>query len=280
MGIKKFNPTSPGRRWMNGATYEELTRTKPEKSLLRPRKQRAGRNNQGRVTTRQRGGGAKRRIRVVDFKRDKFGIPARVASIEYDPNRSARIALVCYADGEKRYILAAEGQRVGDTIVSARAEAAEIRVGNCMPLRYIPLGTQVHNLELQVGRGGQLVRSAGTSAQIMAKEGDYAQLRMPSGEVRLVHMDCLATVGVVGNAEHSLLTLGKAGRTRHLGRRPEVRGSAMTPRDHPHGGGEGKAPIGMPGPKTPWGRPTLGYKTRKNKRTNRFIVRRRGSERR
>jgi large subunit ribosomal protein L2 len=278
MGIKKFKPTSPGRRWASGASFAEVTRTKAEKSLLRPRKQNSGRNNQGRITTRHRGGGAKRRIRIVDFKRDKFGIPARVAAIEYDPNRSARLALLFYADGEKRYILAAEGLRVGDTVVSAR-EAIEIRVGNCMPLRFIPLGTQVHNLELYEGKGGQMVRSAGTSAQIMAKEGEYAQLRMPSGEVRRVRQNCLATIGGVGNAEHSLVTLGKAGRSRHLGRRPEVRGSAMTPRDHPHGGGEGKAPIGMPGPKTPWGKPTLGYKTRKNKRTNRFIVRRRGSER-
>ena len=278
MAIKKFKPTSPGRRWASGASFSELTQPKPERSLLRPRKQNAGRNNQGRVTTRQRGGGAKRRIRVVDFKRDKFGIPARVATIEYDPGRSARIALLHYADGEKRYILAAEGQRVGDTVLSAR-EAIEIRVGNCMPLRHIPPGTQIHNLEMTEGKGGQLVRSAGTSAQLMAKEGDYAQLRMPSGEVRRIRQDCLAPIGVVGNSEHSLITLGKAGRTRHRGRRPEVRGSAMTPRDHPHGGGEGKAPIGMPGPKTPWGKPTLGYKTRKNKRTDRFIVRRRGSER-
>jgi large subunit ribosomal protein L2 len=278
MAIKKFKPTSPGRRWASGDSFAEVTRTRPEKSLLRPRKQNAGRNNQGRVTIRQRGGGAKRRIRVVDFKRDKFGIPARVATIEYDPGRSARIALLHYADGEKRYILAAEGQRVGDTVLSSR-EAIEIRVGNCMPLRHIPLGSQVHNLELTEGKGGQLVRSAGTSAQLMAKEGDYAQLRMPSGEVRRIRQECLATIGRVGNSEHSLVTLGKAGRTRHRGRRPEVRGSAMTPRDHPHGGGEGKAPIGMPGPKTPWGKPTLGYKTRKNKRTDRFIVRRRGSER-
>jgi len=278
MGIKKFKPTSPGRRWASGPAFDEITQTAPEKSLLRPRKQRAGRNNQGRITVRQRGGGAKRRIRTVDFKRDKFGIPARVATIEYDPGRSARIALLHYADGEKRYILAAEGLRVNDTVVSSR-EAVDIRVGNCMPLRHIPLGTQVHNLELTMGKGGQLVRSAGAAAQIMAKEGEYAQLRMPSGEVRRVRQDCLATVGVVGNAEHSLVTLGKAGRTRHLGRRPEVRGTVMTPRDHPHGGGEGKAPIGMAGPKTPWGKPTLGYKTRKNKRTNRFIVRRRGATR-
>lgn len=276
MAIKKFKPTSPGRRWMSGASFEEITREEPEKALLRPRKQKAGRNNQGRITVRHRGGGAKRRLRVIDFKRDKFDIPARVASIEYDPNRSARIALLHYADGEKRYILAAEGLRVGDTLISSR-HAVEVRVGNAMPLRYIPLGTQVHNLELNVGRGGQLVRSAGTSAQLMAKEGDYAHVRMPSGEVRLIRLDCMATIGVVGNAEHSLISLGKAGRKRYLGRRPEVRGSAMTPRDHPHGGGEGRCPVGMPGPKTPWGKPTLGYRTRRNKRTDRFIVRRRGA---
>jgi large subunit ribosomal protein L2 len=277
MGIKKYKPTSPGRRWMSGSTFDEVTRKRPEKSLLRPRKQKAGRSNQGRITIRQRGGGAKRRYRVVDFKRDKFGVPGRVVAVEYDPNRSARLALLHYADGEKRYILAPEGLRIGDKLVSTR-EAGDIRVGNCMPLRYIPLGTQVHNLELYQGKGGQLVRSAGTSAQVMAKDGDYATIRMPSGEVRLIRQDCLATIGAVGNAEHALLSLGKAGRTRHRGRRPEVRGSAMTPRDHPHGGGEGKAPIGMPGPKTPWGKPTLGYRTRKNKRTDRFIVRRRGQK--
>lgn len=276
MAIKKFKPTSPGRRWMSGASFEEITREEPEKALLRPRKQKAGRNNQGRITVRHRGGGAKRRLRVIDFKRDKFDIPARVASIEYDPNRSARIALLHYADGEKRYILAAEGLRVGDTLISSR-NAVEVRVGNAMPLRHIPLGTQVHNLELYAGRGGQLVRSAGTSAQVMAKEGDYAHIRMPSGEVRLIRLDCMATIGVVSNPEHSLISLGKAGRKRHLGRRPEVRGSAMTPRDHPHGGGEGRCPVGMPGPKTPWGKPTLGYRTRKNKRTDRFIIRRRGA---
>lgn len=276
MAIKKFKPTSPGRRWMSGASFEEITREEPEKALLRPRKQKAGRNNQGRITVRHRGGGAKRRLRVIDFKRDKFDVPARVASIEYDPNRSARIALLHYADGEKRYILAAEGLRVGDTLISSR-NAVEVRVGNAMPLRHIPLGTQVHNLELNVGRGGQLVRSAGTSAQLMAKEGDYAHVRMPSGEVRLIRLDCMATIGVVSNPEHSLISLGKAGRKRHLGRRPEVRGSAMTPRDHPHGGGEGRCPVGMPGPKTPWGKPTLGYRTRRNKRTDRFIIRRRGA---
>ncbi len=278
MAIKKYKPTSPGRRWMSGTSFDEITRERPEKSLLRARKQQAGRDNKGRTAVRHRGGGAKRRYRVVDFKRDKFGIPARVASVEYDPNRSARIALLHYVDGEKRYILAPEGLRVGDTLVSS-LEAGEIRVGNTMPLRYIPLGTQVHNLELRQGRGGQLVRAAGTSAQLMAKEGDYAHVRMPSGEVRLIQQDCVATIGVVGNAEHSLIKLGKAGRKRYLGRRPHVRGSAMTPRDHPHGGGEGRSPIGMPGPKSPWGKPTLGYRTRRNKRTDRFIVRRRGRKR-
>lgn len=278
MGIKKYKPTSPGRRWMSGPSFEEITQTRPEKSLLRSKKQQAGRNNQGRITTRHRGGGAKRRYRIVDFKRNKFGIPAKVASIEYDPNRSARIALLHYVDGEKRYILAPDGLRTGDRLVSDRA-AVEIRVGNAMPLRYIPLGTQIHNVELYQGKGGQLVRAAGTSAQLMAKEGDYATLRMPSGEMRMIHLDCMATIGVVGNAEHALIKLGKAGRKRYLGRRPKTRGTAMTPDAHPHGGGEGKAPIGMPGPKTPWGKPTLGYRTRRNKRTDRFIVRRRGKRR-
>jgi len=278
MGIKKYKPTSPGRRWMSGASFEEITQTRPEKSLLRSKKQQAGRNNQGRITTRHRGGGAKRRYRIVDFKRNKFGIPARVASIEYDPNRSARIALLHYIDGEKRYILAPDGLRTGDMLVSDRAPV-EIRVGNAMPLRHIPLGTQIHNVELYRGKGGQLVRAAGTSAQLMTKEGDYATLRMPSGEMRMIHMDCMATIGVVGNAEHALIKLGKAGRKRYLGRRPKTRGTAMTPNAHPHGGGEGKAPVGMPGPKTPWGKPTLGYRTRRNKRTDRFIVRRRGKRR-
>ena len=278
MPVREHKPTSPGRRTHTSLDKKELDSKRAERSLLVVRKGKAGRNRDGHVTTRHRGGGHKRMIRMVDFKRDKDNIPAKVAAIEYDPGRSANLALLHYADGEKRYILAAEGQRVGDTVLSAR-EAIEIRVGNCMPLRHIPPGTQVHNLELTQGKGGQLVRSAGTSAQLMAKEGDYAHLRMPSGEVRRIRQDCLATIGVVGNSEHSLITLGKAGRTRHRGCRPEVRGSAMTPRDHPHGGGEGKAPFGMPGPKTPWGKPTLGYKTRKNKRTDRFIVRRRGSER-
>lgn len=277
MGTKKYKPTSPGRRWMSGSSFEEITTDEPEKSLLRPRKQKAGRSK-GKISIRYRGGGAKRRYRVIDFKREKFGVPAKVATIEYDPNRSARIALLHYADGEKRYILAPDGLRVGDEIVSDR-EPVDIRVGNAMPLRYVPLGTQVHNIELKRGRGGQLVRAAGTSAQLMAKEGDYAHVRLPSGEVRLIHLDCMATLGQVGNAEHALIKLGKAGRKRHLGRRPHNRGSARTPEAHPHGGGEGKSPIGMPGPKSPWGKPTLGKRTRRNKRTDKFIVRRRGKRR-
>lgn len=278
MAIKKFKPTSPGRRWSSGSTFEEITRKERHKPLLRPKKQRAGRDNKGRISVRHRGGGAKRQHRVIDFKRNKHGVPAKVHSIEYDPNRSARIALLHYVDGEKRYILAPAGLRVGDTVLSDR-EPVEIRVGNAMPLRHIPLGAQIHNIELTPGRGGQLARSAGTSAQLMAKEGKYAHVRMPSGEVRLIHLECMATLGAVGNAEHFLVKLGKAGRKRHRGRRPGVRGSAMTPRDHPHGGGEGRAPIGMPSPKSPWGKPTLGYRTRRNKRTDRFIVRRRGKKR-
>jgi large subunit ribosomal protein L2 len=278
MAIKKFKPTSPGRRWSSGSTFEEITRKEPHKPLLQPRKQRAGRDNKGRISVRHRGGGAKRHHRVIDFKRNKHGVPAKVHSIEYDPNRSARIALLHYVDGEKRYILAPAGLRVGDTVVSDR-EPVEIRVGNAMPLRHIPLGAQIHNIELNRGRGGQLARSAGTSAQLMAKEGKYAHVRMPSGEVRLIHLECMATLGAVGNAEHFLVKLGKAGRKRHRGWRPAVRGTAMTPRDHPHGGGEGRSPVGMPGPKSPWGKPTLGYRTRRNKRTDRFIVRRRGKKR-
>ena len=273
MAIKKFKPTSPGRRWMSGASFEEITREEPEKALLRPRKQKAGRNNQGRITVRHRGGGAKRRLRVIDFKRDKFDIPARVASIEYDPNRSARIALLVYADGEKRYIIAPLELKVGDTVISA--PDAEIRPGNTLPLENIPLGTMVHNVELHVGKGGQIARAAGTAAQVMAKEGKYVLLRLPSGEMRLVDKRCKATIGQVGNIDHSNIKLGKAGRKRWLGWRPTVRGSAMTPRDHPHGGGEGRSPIGMPGPKTPWGKPALGYKTRRNKATDKYIVRRR-----
>jgi large subunit ribosomal protein L2 len=273
MPVKTYKPTSPGRRGMSVSTFEEITRTKPEKSLLAPLKQKAGRNNQGRITVRHRGGGHKQRYRIIDFKRNKFGVPAKVSSIEYDPNRTARIALLTYADGEKRYILAPVGLKVGDRVMSG--PEAEIRVGNALPILRIPLGTQVHNIELQPGKGAQLVRAAGTSAQVVAKEGSYAQIRMPSGEVRLVSQNCLATIGQVGNVDHSNITLGKAGRKRWLGIRPTVRGSAMDPNSHPHGGGEGKSPIGMPGPKTPWGKPALGAKTRKNKRTEKYIVRRR-----
>ncbi len=276
MAIKMYKPTSPGRRGMSVSTFEEITRSTPERSLLRPLRQRAGRNNTGRVTVRHRGGGHKRMYRLIDFKRDKHGIPGRVTSIEYDPNRSARIALVTYADGEKRYILAPLGLKVGTQLMSG--PEAEIRVGNTLPLRNIPLGTMVHNVELQPGKGGQMARSAGTAAQLMAKEGDYAQLRLPSGEVRKVALGCMATIGQVGNTDHANINLGKAGRKRWLGWRPTVRGSAMDPNSHPHGGGEGRSPIGMPGPKTPWGKPALGYKTRKNKRTEKFIVRRRSSK--
>jgi large subunit ribosomal protein L2 len=278
MGIKVYKPTSPGRRGMSGYTFDEITRSEPEKSLLRPMKKKSGRNNLGRLTVRHRGGGHKRRYRLIDFKRDKHGIPARVASIEYDPNRSARIALLVYADGEKRYILAPLGIQVGDTIMSG--PDAEIRPGNALPLVNMPLGTLVHNVELQPGKGGQLVRSAGAYAQLMAKEGRYATLRLPSGEVRKVLLNCMATVGQVGNTEHQNIKIGKAGRKRWMGRRPEVRGSAMDPASHPHGGGEGRSPIGLPGPKTPWGKPALGYRTRRNKRTNQYIIRRRGKKRR
>jgi large subunit ribosomal protein L2 len=278
MPVKVYKPTSPGRREMSVSTFEEITRTSPEKGLVGSRKQKAGRNNQGRITVRHRGGGHKRRYRQIDFKRDKVGIPAKVSTIEYDPNRTARIALVVYADGEKRYILAPVGLNVGDTVMAG--PDAEIRVGNTLPIYRIPLGTQLHNIELQPGKGGQLVRSAGTSAQLMAKEGAYSQIRLPSGEVRLISQNCMATIGQVSNVEHSNIVLGKAGRKRWLGIRPTVRGSAMDPNSHPHGGGEGAAPIGMPGPKTPWGKPALGAKTRKNKRTEKYIVRRRRQKRR
>ena len=263
---------------MSVSTFEEITKTKPEKSLLAPLRKKAGRNVRGKITVRHRGGGHKRRYRLIDFKRDKFGIPARVTSIEYDPNRSARIALLTYADGEKRYIIAPLGLMVDSVLMSG--PEAEIRVGNALPLANIPVGIVIHNIELQQGRGGQLVRSAGTSAQLMAKEGKYAHVRLPSGEVRLIHQQCMATIGQVGNTDHGNISLGKAGRKRHRGWRPTVRGSAMSPRDHPHGGGEGKTPIGMPSPKTPWGKPTLGYKTRRNKATDKWIVRRRGKKRR
>lgn len=273
MPIKQYKPTSPGRRNASGYTFEEITKKRPEKSLLRPLKSKAGRNNQGRITVRHRGGGHKRMYRIIDFKRNKIGVPGTVLAIEYDPNRSARIALIQYEDGEKRYIIAPQGLKVGDVVQSG--PKAEIKPGNALPLRLIPTGTQVHNIELQLGHGGQIVRSAGTSAQLVAKEGTYSLLRLPSGELRRVLSECMATVGVVSNPEHNVIKLGKAGRSRHRGRRPEVRGSAMNPRDHPHGGGEGKAPIGLPGPKTPWGKPALGYRTRNNKRTDKFIVRRR-----
>jgi len=273
LALKIYNPTSPGRRGMVGADFSAITKTKPEKSLLLPKKRKAGRSNQGRITVRHRGGGAKRRLRVIDFKRDKIGIPGKVASIEYDPNRSANIALIHYVDGEKRYVLAPVGLKVG--LVISSGPGAEIKPGNALPLRAIPLGTAVHNIELSRGRGGQIVRSAGTSAQVMAKEGGYTLVRLPSGELRRVDGECLATVGQVGNTEHGNINLGKAGRKRLMGWRPQVRGSAMSPRDHPHGGGEGRSPIGHPGPMTPWGKPALGYRTRSKKRSNRLILRRR-----
>jgi large subunit ribosomal protein L2 len=271
--IKQFKPTSAGRRGASGYAFTEITKPKPEKALTVAKKRSAGRNNRGLVTVRHRGGGARRKLRIIDFKRDKPGVPGKVASIEYDPNRTARIALVHYRDGDKRYILAPTGLEVGATVQAG--SGAEIRVGNALPLRNMPSGTVVHNIELVVGRGGQIVRSAGGSAQLMAKEEKYCLLRLPSGEMRRVPADCMATVGQVSNAEHALVKLGKAGRMRWLGRRPQVRGSAMTPRDHPHGGGEGKAPIGHPSPKTPWGKPTLGYRTRGKKQSDRLIVRRR-----
>jgi large subunit ribosomal protein L2 len=277
MPIKVYKPTSPGRRGMSVSTFEEISRSRPEKSLLRPLKKRAGRNFRGKITVRHRGGGHKRRYRVIDFKRDKFGVPGRVATIEYDPNRSARIALVVYADGEKRYIVAPVGLMVGDMVMSG--PDAEIRVGSALPIANIPVGSTIHNIELHMGKGGQLVRAAGTSAQLLAKEGRYAHVRLPSGEVRLVNVQCMATLGQVGNTDHGNIKLGKAGRKRWLGFRPSVRGSAMDPASHPHGGGEGRSPIGMPGPKSPWGKPTLGYKTRRNKSTDKWIVRRRGKKR-
>ena len=278
MAIKKFKPVTPSLRGMTGYTFEEITKTKPERSLVVVRKNHAGRNSYGRITVRHRGGGNRRYVRLVDFKREKHDIPARVAAIEYDPNRTARLALLHYADGEKRYIIAPLDLKVGDTIMSG--PRVEVRPGNNMPIANIPVGTLLHNLEVQIGRGGQLVRSAGSAAQLLAKEGDYAQIRMPSGEVRLIRQACYATIGQVGNLDHSNVKLGKAGRKRHLGVRPTVRGSAMSPRDHPHGGGEGRQPIGMPGPKSPWGKPTLGYKTRRNKKSDQYIVRRRGKNRR
>jgi large subunit ribosomal protein L2 len=264
---------------MTGLTFEEITRTRPERSLVSGMNKRGGRNARGKITIRHRGGGHKRRYREIDFKRDKFGIPGRIDSIEYDPNRSARIALVVYADGDKRYIIAPLGVQVGDKVISSTT--ADIRPGNTLPLRQIPQGTLIHNVELQSGKGGQVVRSAGTSAQILAKEDkDYATVRLPSGEERLIRQECLATIGQVGNVEHGNVKLGKAGRNRHLGIRPAVRGSAMNPNDHPHGGGEGRSPVGMPGPKTPWGKPALGRRTRHNKATDKYIFRRRSKKRR
>lgn len=278
MAVKTYKPTSPGRRGMTGATFEEITKATPERSLIVPAGRSGGRDTHGRISVRHRGGGNRRHIRVVDYKRDKRGIPARVSAIEYDPNRSARLALLHYADGEKRYIVAPLGLQVGDSI--AAGPEAEIRPGNSLPLANIPLGTLVHNLELQAGRGGQLVRSAGTSAQLLGKEGAYAAIRLPSGEVRRVLQTCYATIGEVGNADHSNVKLGKAGRKRHMGIRPTVRGTAMSPRDHPHGGGEGRQPTGLPGPKSPWGKPTRGYRTRRNKKTDKYIIRRRAKRRR
>ena len=274
MGIKTYNPYTPSRRQMTGSDFAEITKTTPEKSLLASKSRQAGRNNQGKITVRHRGGGAKKKYRIIDFKRNKDGVAAKVIGIEYDPNRTANIALICYEDGAKAYILAPEGLKVGMKIMNG--PEAEVRIGNCLPLSEIPVGTQIHNIELYPGRGGQLVRSAGNSAQLMAKEGKYATLRLPSGEMRMVPIICRASVGVVGNGDHSLINIGKAGRKRHMGFRPTVRGSVMNPNDHPHGGGEGRAPIGRPGPSTPWGKPALGLKTRKKKKaSNKMIVRRR-----
>jgi large subunit ribosomal protein L2 len=273
MAVKKYKPVTPGQRGMTGYSFEEITKSEPERALIISPRNHGGRNVYGRVTVRHQGGGHRRFIRIIDFKRDKLNIPAKVAAIEYDPNRTARLALLNYADGEKRYIIAPMGVKVGDTLVSGAN--AEIRPGNCLPIANIPIGTLVHNVEIKEGKGGQLVRSAGGAAQLLAKEGDFAQMRMPSGEVRMIRQKCYATIGQVGNLEHSNIKLGKAGRKRHLGVRPTVRGSAMSPRDHPHGGGEGRQPIGRPGPRTPWGKPTLGYKTRKNKETDKYIIRRR-----
>lgn len=276
MAIKVYKPTSPGRRGMTSSTFEELTKETPVKSLLVTLKRQAGRNNQGRITVRHHGGGNRPKYRLIDFRRDKTDVSAKVAAIEYDPNRSARIARLNYADGEKRYILAPIGLMVGDTILSGAN--AEVKPGNTLPISNIPVGTLIHNIELLKGKGGQLVRSAGTAAQLMAKEGKYAQVRLPSGETRYVSVECKATIGQVGNAEWNTIKWGKAGRRRHMGWRPTVRGSAMSPRDHPHGGGEGKVGVGLPGPKTPWGKPALGKKTRRRKYTNRFIVKRRGKK--
>src|SRR5512142_1779596 len=278
MAVKVYKPVTPGLRNMTGYGFEEITKTKPERSLIVVRSKHAGRNSYGKITVRHQGGGNRQFIRLVDFKRNKRGIPAKVSAIEYDPNRTARLALLVYADGEKRYIVAPLGLRVGDAVMAGAQ--AEIRPGNSLPIANIPVGTMIHNIELSEGKGGQLVRSAGASAQLLAKEGDYAQIRLPSGEVRLIRQVCYATIGQVGNLDHSNVKLGKAGRKRHMGIRPTVRGTAMSPRDHPHGGGEGRQPTGMPGPKTPWGRPAQGYKTRRNKRSDKYIVRRRSKSNR
>ena len=273
MGIKRYKPTSAARRFMTVSTFEEITCTKPERSLLEDQRHTAGRNSYGRITVRHHGGGNKRKYRIIDFKRNKDGIPATVKTIEYDPNRTANIALLVYADGEKRYMLAPVGLNVGDKIMSGAD--ADIKVGNALPIEAIPVGTMIHNIELQPGKGGQIARAAGMSAQLMAKEGKFAQVRMPSGEMRLIGVKCKATIGMVGNVEHEIISIGKAGKKRHMGIRPTVRGSVMNPCDHPHGGGEGKSPIGRSGPVTPWGKPALGYKTRKKKNTtNKFILKR------
>ena len=274
MGIKTYSPYTPSRRHMTGSDFKEITASKPEKSLVVSLKKNSGRNNQGKITVRHQGGGYRTKYRLVDFKRNKDGIPAKVMTIEYDPNRTANIALICYADGQKSYILAPYGLKVGDTLMNG--ETAEVRLGNCLPLANIPVGSSIHNIELYPGKGGQLVRSAGNSAQLMAKEGKYATLRLPSGEMRMVPIGCRATIGQVGNIDHELINVGKAGRKRHMGIRPTVRGSVMNPNDHPHGGGEGRTSIGRPGPVTPWGKPALGLKTRKkNKQSNKLIIRRR-----
>ena len=277
MGIRKINPTTPGQRGMTVSTFEEITKTTPERSLVEDMRSRAGRNNQGRITVRHQGGGAKRKYRIIDFKRDKDNVPAKVYSIEYDPNRSANIALLHYADGEKRYIIAPLGLKVGDSVISG--DTADIKVGNALEIRLIPVGTMIHCIEMKPGKGAQIARSAGNAAQLMAKEGKYAQVRLPSGEVRLLPINAKATIGQVGNIDHQNIMIGKAGRTRHMGIRPTVRGSVMNPNDHPHGGGEGRAPVGRPGPVTPWGKPAMGYKTRKKKnQSNKYIVRRSTSE--
>lgn len=277
MAVKKFKPTTPSRREMTMQTFEEITSSSPEKSLLVSLKKQAGRNAQGKITVRHRGGGAKRKYRIIDFKRNKDGVQAQVLSIEYDPNRTAYIALIAYTDGTKNYIIAPNGLKAGDVVVSG--PEADIKIGNALPLKNIPVGTVVHNIELQIGKGAQLVRSAGNSAQLMAKEGNYATLRLPSGEMRYVRIECRATIGTVSNPTNDIVNLGKAGRKRHLGFRPTVRGSVMNPNDHPHGGGEGKSPVGRPSPVTPWGKPALGYKTRKNKKySDRFIIKRRNDK--